>query len=140
MQQTKFVTRRIKELSFLFTTLYNHDRGIQKYLQKRPRIEYFGGKMGLLEKLNRMSHLDDAVTLSIQNLDQGKQNAAKDLFRALYTELKGRARGVLAQWPSGNTLQPTALLHEAYLRLVEARKTLSFESESHFERISARCM
>ena len=52
---------------------------------------------------------------------QGDQQAAADLFAAVYDELRQLAARRLAQEPPGQTLQPTALVHEAYLRLLGAR-------------------
>src|SRR5262245_3096640 len=58
------------------------------------------------------------VTLILSAIEQGDPHAAAQLLPLVYDELRRLAAARLADEPSGNTLQPTALVHEAYLRLV----------------------
>jgi RNA polymerase sigma factor (TIGR02999 family) len=58
------------------------------------------------------------VTQLLNAIDQGDPHAAQQLLPLVYNELRRLAAARLAAEPSGNTLQPTALVHEAYLRLV----------------------
>src|SRR5262245_54682133 len=58
------------------------------------------------------------VTQLLIPLDQGDRHAAAQLLPLVYDELRRLAAARLAAEPSGNTLQPTALVHEADLRLV----------------------
>jgi RNA polymerase sigma factor (TIGR02999 family) len=58
------------------------------------------------------------VTQLLNAIDDGDPNAAAQLLPLVYDELRRLAAARLASEPSGNTLQPTALVHEAYLRLV----------------------
>jgi RNA polymerase sigma factor (TIGR02999 family) len=58
------------------------------------------------------------VTKILAALEDGDPRAADQLLPCVYAELRGLARVLMAQIPPGNTLQPTALVHQAYLRLV----------------------
>src|SRR5262249_5210482 len=58
------------------------------------------------------------VTQLLIAMDQGDPHAAAQLLPLVYDELRSLAAARLAAEPSGNTLQPPALVHEAYLRLV----------------------
>ena len=70
---------------------------------------------------------------------RGDADAAEELFPLVYDELRGLARGFLRRETPGHTLQPTALIHEAYLRLIDQDKT-ELQSRSHFVAIAARSM
>jgi RNA polymerase sigma factor (TIGR02999 family) len=61
------------------------------------------------------------------------------LLELVYAELHGIARGLMARERADHTLQPTALVHEAWLRLVDASQ-LAFKDRSHFLGIAARSM
>jgi RNA polymerase sigma factor (TIGR02999 family) len=73
------------------------------------------------------------VTLILAQIEQGNSEAAEQLLPLVYCELRNLARAKLAHEQPGQTLQATALVHEAYLRLVggagEARK---WRSRNHF--------
>lgn len=62
-----------------------------------------------------------------------------ELFVAIYEQLRGLARGLLARERPGHSLQPTALVHEAYARLVAA-DSLRWGSKTHFLAIASRQM
>jgi RNA polymerase sigma factor (TIGR02999 family) len=61
------------------------------------------------------------------------------LLRTVYDELRGLAAAMLADQRPGHTLQPTALVNEAYLRLLRQRQ-LKVESRSHFFNLAAKIM
>ena len=65
-------------------------------------------------------------------MDPGGQNDAAKLLPLVYDELRRLAAKRLAEEPSGNTLQPTALVHEAYLRLVNNGKGEQWNHRGHF--------
>jgi RNA polymerase sigma factor (TIGR02999 family) len=69
---------------------------------------------------------------------QGVQPAA-ELLATLYTELRNLAAALTRKLPPGQTLQPTALVHEAYLRLV-GEKDPGWENRRHFFGAAARAM
>src|SRR5213078_2056140 len=61
------------------------------------------------------------VTLILSQIEQGDPHAAEQLLPLIYDELRKLAAVKLAQEQAGQTLQATALVHEAYLRLVRPR-------------------
>src|SRR6516162_4649527 len=72
------------------------------------------------------------VTLLLDAAAVGDRKAAADLLPLVYDELRRLAAARLADEPSGNTLQPTALVHEAYLRLVGAPNGDQWNHRGHF--------
>jgi RNA polymerase sigma factor (TIGR02999 family) len=78
------------------------------------------------------------VTRILEQLGQGDSQASQELFSRLHTELRGLADRQLARERVGHTLQPTALVHEAYLRLVDA--DIDWAGRNHFFRVAGRTM
>jgi RNA polymerase sigma factor (TIGR02999 family) len=72
-------------------------------------------------------------------IEQGDPQAASQLFPLVYDELRRMAAQKLAQEPAGQTLQPTALVHEAYLRLVGDGE-YRWDSRGHFFAACAEAM
>ena len=64
---------------------------------------------------------------------------AEKLFPVVYDELRRLARGYMSREPSGHTLQPTALVHEAYLKLVDQTRA-DWKGKTHFFAVGARVM
>jgi RNA polymerase sigma factor (TIGR02999 family) len=69
----------------------------------------------------------------------GNQEAAAQLLPLVYDELRALARTRMAHLPPGQTMQPTALVHEAYLRLL-GKNDLHVENRRHFFFVAARAM
>jgi RNA polymerase sigma factor (TIGR02999 family) len=82
---------------------------------------------------------DSKVTSILQAARTGDSEAAAQFLPLVYAELRKLARARLARLPPGQTLQPTALVHEAYLRLV-GKSRLHLESKQHFFFAAARAM
>jgi RNA polymerase sigma factor (TIGR02999 family) len=82
---------------------------------------------------------DAPVTRILQELKFGRDGALEDLFQAVYVELRGLAGGYMAGQRASHTLQPTALVNEAFLKLVGSVDG-SWESRAHFFRVAARAM
>jgi RNA polymerase sigma factor (TIGR02999 family) len=80
------------------------------------------------------------VTQLLNALDQGDPHAAAQLLPLVYDELRRLAAARLATEPSGNTLQPTALVHEAYLRLVGTPGGDHWDHRGHFFAAAAEAM
>ena len=78
------------------------------------------------------------VTALLGDWRNGEQRARERVLELLYDELRGLARHHMRGERVDHTLQPTALLHEAYQRLVNVE--LDFESRSHFVSMAARTM
>ncbi|HEV3261249.1 MAG TPA: ECF-type sigma factor [Gemmataceae bacterium] len=79
------------------------------------------------------------MTGIIQAAQAGDTEAAARLLPVVYAELRKLARSRMAKLPPGQTLQPTELVHEAYLRLV-GKAGLPLESRRHFFFAAARAM
>jgi RNA polymerase sigma factor (TIGR02999 family) len=79
------------------------------------------------------------VTRILQAVDKGDPRAADQLLPIVYQELRKLAHSLMAKTPPGNTLQPTALVHEAYLRLV-GREDPGWNSRGHFFAAAAHAM
>jgi RNA polymerase sigma factor (TIGR02999 family) len=79
------------------------------------------------------------ATVMLAAIKAGDPKAAEQLLALVYNELRRLAAFKLAQVPPGGTLQPTALVHEAWLRLVGDR-TPSFRDRDHFFRACAEAM
>jgi RNA polymerase sigma factor (TIGR02999 family) len=71
---------------------------------------------------------------------QGDPNASEALLPLVYDELRRLAARKMAQEPPGQTLQATALVHEAYLRLVDAPTAQHWDSRWHFFAAAGRAM
>ena len=81
------------------------------------------------------------VTRILSAIQAGDQQAAADLLPLVYDELRGLATARLAAEPSGQTLQPTALVHEVYLRLVANRGDVpNWDGRGHFFAAAAEAM
>lgn len=80
------------------------------------------------------------VTRIINAIELGDQAASEQLLPLVYNELRRLAQVKMAQEPSGQTLQPTALVHEAYLRLVDAKNPQAWNSRGHFFAAAAQAM
>jgi len=79
------------------------------------------------------------VTRLLAEWTRGNQQALEDLTPLVYQELKRLAFSYLRKEAPGHTLQPTALVHEAYLRLVDQKKP-NWEGRSHFFGVAAHLM
>jgi RNA polymerase sigma factor (TIGR02999 family) len=73
-------------------------------------------------------------------IEQGDPRAAEQLLPLVYDELRRLAAQKLAQEKPGQTLQATALVHEAYLRLVDVSKAQEWNSRGHFFAAAAEAM
>lgn len=73
-----------------------------------------------------------SVTQILQQIEHGDTSTAEHLLPLVYDELRRLASAKLAQEKPGQTLQATALVHEAYLRLVEANQVQGWDSRGHF--------
>ena len=80
------------------------------------------------------------VTRILSAIEQGDLHAAEQLLPLVYEELRQLAAQKLAQEKPGQTLQATALVHEAYLRLVDADQAQHWNSRGHFFAAAAEAM
>jgi RNA polymerase sigma factor (TIGR02999 family) len=80
------------------------------------------------------------VTRILSAIEQGDAQAAAQLLPLVYDELRNLASAKLAQEKPGQTLQATALVHEAYLRLVQTEPVQRWDSRGHFFAAAAEAM
>lgn len=80
------------------------------------------------------------VTHILLAIERGEPQAAEQLLPRVYDELRKLAAMKLVQEKPGQTLQATALVHEAYLRLVDNKKSVKWDSRGHFFAAAAEAM
>jgi RNA polymerase sigma factor (TIGR02999 family) len=81
-----------------------------------------------------------AVTLILTRAQQGDPHAASELLPLVYDELRKLAAARMANEAVGHTLQPTALVHEAWLRLTDNDPNTHFANRAHFFAAAAEAM
>ena len=86
-----------------------------------------------------MSESPIDVTMLLRDVSSGSQSALEKLVPVVYEELRRLAASYLRQERSDHTLQATALVHEAYLRLVDQRNT-NWKNRNHFFGVAAHLM
>src|SRR5207247_2855039 len=80
------------------------------------------------------------VTRILDQLQQGDPHAAEQLLPLVYDELRKLAAERMANERPGQTLQATALVHEAYLRLVDVERAQHWNNRGHFFAAAAEAM
>ena len=93
----------------------------------------------LTEIVDTMNTTDPSVTLLLKNMDLTDRSQADELLELVYKELRVLASKHMQREQAAHTLQPTALVHEAYLRLAGGQK-IDWQSRAHFFGIAARSM
>jgi RNA polymerase sigma factor (TIGR02999 family) len=83
--------------------------------------------------------IETTVTRLLEELDGGHRSALDQLFPLVYRELKALAHSHRQRWHGDHTLGTTALVHEAYLKLV-GQQRLSARNRSHFLALAAKAM
>src|SRR5688500_19569096 len=83
--------------------------------------------------MNEITHILTAI-------EKGDRNAAAELLPLVYAELRKLAAQRMAQEKPGQTLQPTALVHDAYLRLVDVDVPQQWNGRGHFFAAAAEAM
>ena len=86
-----------------------------------------------------MSETSSEITQILQEWNAGNEDAKERLIPFVYDELKKQARLMMSRERSDHTLQPTALVHEAFLRLGE-QTGVAWQNRSHFYGIASRLM
>lgn len=94
------------------------------------------GRCNWLWPCSRITLMNE-VTQFLDRIQEGDANAAKQLLPLIYNELRQLAAAQMAREQPGQTLDATALVHEAYLRLVGEQQ---FADRSHFFRVAAEAM
>jgi len=81
-----------------------------------------------------------SITQLLMDWGRGNQGALDQLTPQVYRELHALARSYLSRGRPNQTLQPTALINEAYLRLIDQSQPIQWENRAHFFGIAARIM
>src|SRR5512137_1765853 len=81
-----------------------------------------------------------AATVILNRAQQGDPKAAAELLPLVYDELRRVAAARMSDGTPGHTLQPTALVHEAWLRLVGDDSEMQFQNRTHFFAAAAEAM
>ena len=96
---------------------------------------------------NRFAEEDNIISTSmneisqvLQRISKGEPSAAEALLPLVYEELRALAAQKMAQEKPGQTLQATALVHEAYLRLVDVEQRQRWDGRGHFFAAAAEAM
>jgi len=98
-----------------------------------------GTRLRLAGRHSRIASMSD-VTRILSQIESGDPSAAEQLLPLVYDELRRLAAAKLAQEKPGHTLQATALVHEAYLRLVGGSPEQNWDSRGHFFGAAAEAM
>jgi RNA polymerase sigma factor (TIGR02999 family) len=80
------------------------------------------------------------VTRILKSIEDGDPKASEELLPLVYDELRKLAAARMAQEKPGQTLQATALVHDAYIRLVDVEKAQQWNSRGHFFAAAAEAM
>lgn len=117
---------------------HNAPHGDERFLCHAKRLT--GGVPAGLPFLrgNQMDVSPSTATRLLIRWNQGDRNALDELLPVVYDELRRLARGYLHRERSEHTLQSTALVHEAYLRLVD--QNTDWQSRAHFFGVAAQMM
>jgi RNA polymerase sigma factor (TIGR02999 family) len=84
--------------------------------------------------------VNSEVSQILQQIENGDQQAASQLMPLVYEELRRLAARKMTQEKSGHTLQPTALVHEAFMRLVGGEDQRKWDGRAHFFSAAAESM
>jgi RNA polymerase sigma factor (TIGR02999 family) len=87
-----------------------------------------------------MDQAPEQITQILDAIGSGDAQAAEQLLPLVYEELRRLAAAKMSQQPPGQTLQPTALVHEAWLRLVGSQQHQLWNSRGHFFSAAAEAM
>jgi len=80
------------------------------------------------------------VTRILEAMEHGRAQGSEELFPVVYEELRKLASHQMSQESADHTLQPTALVHEVYLRLVDVERAQEWQSRGHFFAAAAEAM
>lgn len=90
--------------------------------------------------LTHMSFTDGPkITRILQDWNEGNEEAKDELIPFVYSELKRQAKAIMSSERANHTLQPTALVHEAFLR-ISKQSGVEWQNRSHFYGIASRLM
>ena len=86
-----------------------------------------------------MSHDSTPITRLLNRMGNGERSATDELFALVYEEMRKKARALMSKERPDHTLQPTALVHEAYAKMIGGGE-VTWESRQHFYNAAAQAM
>lgn len=96
------------------------------------------GRPGRRRRSKARAPSPEEVAALLERVQNGDVKAGQEMFATLYESLRDVARHAMATEPPGQTLEPTALVHEVFLNLT--RKTMPWADRKHFFAVAARAM
>ena len=117
---------------------YHHLNTAQQ-LPGAPSVSLIGGTPDVSGLLSSGNTAPESITILLSRLRGGDREAFDQLMPLVYQELHRIAEGYVRRESPNQTLQPTALINEAYLRLAESRGA-GYQNRTHFFGIAARVM
>jgi RNA polymerase sigma factor (TIGR02999 family) len=111
---------------------------LQFFFDRLYCIDWTGFFFGINHKIMNKPPAKD-VTQMLRNLNAGSESAPSELIALVYDELRRLAQSYLRHERAGHTLQATALVHEAFLRLVDATE-ITWQDRTHFFAVAANAM
>jgi RNA polymerase sigma-70 factor (ECF subfamily) len=93
----------------------------------------------MASKMSQSGSAKHTITRMLQEWNDGKRDALNDLMPLVYDELHRQAKRYLRRERANHTLQTTALIHEAYLKLI-GQRNVEWEGRTHFYAIAAQAM
>src|SRR5262245_5600523 len=114
--------------------------GLLMLLAWLPALAGTDDSCWLAPSASAMLGLMSDVTRILSAIGQGDPHAAGELLPLVYEELRKLAAHKMAQEAAGQTLQPTALVHEAYLRLLGEEQEAQWDNRGHFFAAAAEAM
>ena len=123
----------VLDSGFTLETGRPRPRGILIHIESGPRCSGVGRRRVASGWTGAASSMNE-VTRILSAIEQGDPQAAEQLLPLVYDELRRLAAQRLAQEKPGQTLQATALVHEAYLRLVDSERGPGLEQPGAFLR------
>jgi RNA polymerase sigma-70 factor, ECF subfamily len=115
----------------------------EKWTSPRPPRERLQwevvGSYSFGEMLPMKSQTSSQVTRLLHHLQAGDRSAVDRLFHAVYQGLRDLADQFFRREPPGQTIQPTALVHEAYIKLID-QKCVDWQGQAHFLAVAAQAM
>lgn len=116
----------------------NRDRSVARLRRAKPHFELNLGR--IVGRQDRIIALMADVTQVLSEIEHGDPNASEQLLPLVYEELRKLAAQRLAKEAPGQTLQATALVHEAFVRLVDVEHRQKWNSRGHFFAAAAEAM
>lgn len=113
--------------------------GVRRGIRVRTKLFRILSTTGRLVGMSGPPEPAHDATLMLQRINDGDLSAAEELLPLVYEQLRAVAGGFFRHQHADHTLQPTALVHEAYMKLV-AGTSPGWEGESHFCAVAATAM